>query len=71
MADRRQVARALIKAAIELATRSAATAIEGPPRWWLPGDAKAIALATNTFLENGFMQIGPGARMPELRLTLV
>jgi GNAT superfamily N-acetyltransferase len=69
-ADRKAVAGALIRAATELAVRNVAHAIEGPPPWWLPGDAKAIAVATATFLENGFTQIGPGARMPELRRVL-
>lgn len=69
-ADRRKVARALIEAATTVAKTNAATAIEGPPPWWLPGDAAAIVQATSTFLENGFLQIGPGARMPELRRTL-
>jgi hypothetical protein len=52
------------------ALRNAATAIEGPPPWWLPGDATAIALATTVFVENGFAQVGPGARMPDLRRVL-
>jgi GNAT superfamily N-acetyltransferase len=69
-ADRREVARALIEAAAKLAVKNGASAIDGPPPWWLPGDAAAIALATATFFENGFTQTGPGARMPELRRVL-
>lgn len=67
MADRSTVARALIEAAVSLASRNAAVVVEGPPPYWLPGDRAAIADAIDTFLENGFEQVGPGARMPELR----
>ncbi len=68
--DYELVARTLIVAAVKLATTSDATVLEGPPPWWLPGDAAAIARATDTFLESGFTQIGPGARMPEFRRLL-
>lgn len=68
--DRKRIAQILIKAATEQAVRHAAAAIEGPPPWWLPGDAAAIAMATATFLENGFTQTGSGIRMPELRRAL-
>ena len=68
--DRPAVAKALIEAAVAIARANAAVAIDGPPPWWLPGDAAAIALATRTFVANGFLQIGPGARMPELRRRL-
>lgn len=68
--DRQAVAEALIEKAAELATQHAAEAIDGPPPWWLPGDAAAIAVTTRTFLDKGFVQIGPGARMPELRRML-
>ena len=70
-ADRAAVAKALIEAAVGIATANAAVAVEGPPPWWLPGDSEAIELATHTFVTNGFVQAGPGARMPELRRTLV
>ena len=69
-ADRRIVAAALIEAASDLALANGAIAIEGPPPWWLPGDADAISRATDTFLENEFTRIGPGARVPELRRIL-
>jgi uncharacterized protein (DUF952 family) len=68
--DRGRVARALIDAAVGLAFESNAVTIEGPPSYWLPGDAAAIAAATTTFLENGFELVGPGPRMPHLRRTL-
>jgi hypothetical protein len=68
--DRSRIARTLIDAAVELASRSMALAIEGPPSYWVPGDAAAIAAAITTFLENGFEQVGQGARMPQLRRTL-
>jgi GNAT superfamily N-acetyltransferase len=69
-ADRKKVAGALIEAATALATRHAATALEGPPAWWLPGDDAAVEKATKDFLENGFTRIDPGARMPQLRRVL-
>ena len=69
-ANRRLVARRLIEAAVELATRNAAMAIEGPPPWWLPGDAAAVDLAAMTFTDNGFTSVGRVARMPELRRML-
>jgi GNAT superfamily N-acetyltransferase len=67
MADRSSVARALIEAAVTLASKNAAVVVEGPPPYWLPGDRAGIAEAIDTFVENGFEQVGPGARMPELR----
>jgi GNAT superfamily N-acetyltransferase len=69
-ADRKLVARALIQAAISEARRNAAATVQGPPPWWLPGDGAAIAQATAAFVENGFRETGPGARMPELWLPL-
>lgn len=69
-ADRGRVAKALIEAVVTLAQQQNAAAIEGPPPWWLPGDADARTLATNSFLANGFVRTGAGARMPELRLLL-
>ena len=69
-ATRRAVARVLIDAAVALAISNRAVALEGPPPWWLPGDEGAIAFAAGVFLENGFTQVGPGARMPELRRML-
>jgi hypothetical protein len=69
-AERIPIARALIETAVAIATTKAAVAVDGPPPWWLPGDDDAIALATRMFLENGFVQTGPGARMPELRRIL-
>ncbi len=69
-ADRERVARALIEAAIGLASAHDAVAVEGPPPYWLPGDEAAIEKARITFLENGFEQVGEGARMPELRRLL-
>ena len=68
--ERIGVARALIDAAVGLASENDAVAVEGPPAYWLPGDAAAIATATSAFLENGFERIGPGARMPDLRRVL-
>lgn len=68
--DREEAARALIEAAKAQAKQHGAGSIEGPPPWWLPGDAEAILLATETFVANGFAQIGQGSRMPELRLEL-
>lgn len=70
MADRSSVAQALIEAAVRLASENAAVVVEGPPPYCLPGDRAAIAQATNMFLENGFVQVGPGARMPELRRSV-
>lgn len=67
MADRNSIARALIEAAVNLADKNAVAVVEGPPPYWLPGNSAAIAEATNTFLENGFERVGPGARMPQLR----
>jgi GNAT superfamily N-acetyltransferase len=69
-ADRMVVGRALIETVVAIATAKLAVAIDGPPPWWLPGDAAAIALAVRTFVANGFVQIAPGARMPELRRVL-
>lgn len=69
-ANRSEVARVLIDAAVELASENDAHVVEGPPPYWLPGDTLAIAAATKIFLENGFEQVGPGARMPELRRIL-
>lgn len=69
-ADRRTVARALIEAAVRLASENFAVVVEGPPPYWLPGDTAAVEEARDTFLENGFEQVGPGARMPELRRVL-
>jgi GNAT superfamily N-acetyltransferase len=69
-ADRGSVARALIEAAVRLASENAAAVVEGPPPYWLPGDEAAVAAATSAFVENGFEQVGPGARMPELRRCL-
>jgi hypothetical protein len=66
-AERMAIARALIETAVAIATTKAAVAVEGPPPWWLPGDSDAIALVTRMFLANGFVQTGPGTRMPELR----
>jgi hypothetical protein len=68
--DKAAVAKALIEAAVGIATASAAVAVDGPPPWWLPGDPAAIALATRTLVANGFAQVGPGGRMPELRRML-
>ena len=69
-ADRLAVAKALIEAAVAIAAANSAVAVDGPPPWWLPGDAAAIDLATRTFVANGFSQIGPGNRMPQLRRML-
>ena len=69
-ANRTSVARALIEAAVGLAAENDAVAVEGPPPYWLPGDPAAIAAATRRFLENGFAEVGPGARMPALRRAL-
>lgn len=69
-ADRRGVGRALIEAAVGLASVDAAVVVEGPPPYWLPGDRAAIAEARSFFVENGFEQVGPGTRMPELRRVL-
>jgi GNAT superfamily N-acetyltransferase len=69
-ADRRRVARVLIEAAVRLASANAAMAVEGPPPYWLPGDAAAIEEVRDTFSENGFEQVGAGGRMPELRRLL-
>ena len=69
-ANRRSTAGLLIAAAVALASENGAVAVDGPPPYWLPGDAAAIATATSTFLENGFTRVGPGARMPELRRHL-
>jgi GNAT superfamily N-acetyltransferase len=69
-ADRITIARTLIETAVAIATAKDAIAVDGPPPWWLPGDSDAIALATRMFLANGFVQTGPGARMPELRRIL-
>jgi len=68
--DRTSIARVLIEAAVALASDNAAVAVDGPPPYWLPGDTAAIQEARNTFLKNGFEQVGPGARMPELRRVL-
>lgn len=70
-ADRQSIARALIAAAVDLASENGAVALDGPPPYWLPGNAAVIAAATDTFLENGFARVGPGARMPELRRILI
>jgi GNAT superfamily N-acetyltransferase len=70
-ADRREVAHALIAAAADRAAAHGATVLDGPPPWWRPGDAAAVAQITATFVENGFSLIGPGARMPEFRRVLV
>jgi GNAT superfamily N-acetyltransferase len=69
-ADNRSVARALIAAAVALACENGAVTVDGPPPYWLPGDTDAVAAATRAFLENGFENVGPGARMPELRHRL-
>jgi GNAT superfamily N-acetyltransferase len=69
-ADRVTVSRALIGTAVRRAQANGAAVLEGPPPWWLPGDESAIALATRTFLENGFMQTAPGARFPTLQRLL-
>lgn len=69
-ADRKSVARALIEAAVSLASENAAVVVEGPPPHWLPGDQTAITEAAGTFVENGFEPVGPGARMPALRRVL-
>jgi len=69
-ADRTTVARALIDAAVDLASENGAVAVEGPPSYWLPGDAAAVKIASDTFLENGFEQVGPGKRMPAVRRIL-
>ena len=69
-ADRPAVAHALLDAAAELAKANGAAVLDGPPPWWLPGDAAAIALATQTFVETGFVKTGAGARMPELKRML-
>lgn len=69
-ADRTGVARALIERAVGLADASGAIALDGPPPWWSPGDAAAIAMAVSIFLENGFETIGAGARFPSLRRSL-
>ena len=70
VADRSAVASALIDAAVRLASENGAVAVAGPPPYWLPGDAAAIAEATSAFVAHGFGQVGTGARMPELRLVL-
>jgi GNAT superfamily N-acetyltransferase len=69
-ADRTVVARSLIETAVAIARSRSAVAVDGPPPWWLPGDAAAIAVAVRTFVANGFVQIAAGARMPELRRAL-
>lgn len=69
-ADREEVGRALIEEAVCVAATGGASVIEGPPPAWLPGDAAAVAVATQLFLENGFVRVGPGKRMPELRRKL-
>ena len=65
------VAGALIRAAADHASSLGATAILGPPPWWLPGDAAAVAATAAAFLANGFTKIGAGARMPLLRRDVV
>lgn len=69
-ADRALVGRVLIEAAAELATSSGAVALDGPPSWWLSGDADAVASVTALFLANGVGRVGTGARMPKLRRLL-
>jgi GNAT superfamily N-acetyltransferase len=69
-ANREDVAGALIEAAAQRAIANHAAFLDGPPPWWSPGDEMAVALATNTFLTNGFTQIDFGARMPVLRRDL-
>jgi len=70
LADHAAVSQYLVDAAVELARDNAAEVIEGPPPYWLPGDAAAIAKAADAFLACGFSEISPGARMPVLRLIL-
>jgi GNAT superfamily N-acetyltransferase len=69
-AERDEVAHALIEAAAERARALGASTLYGPPPWWLPGDQSAIRAAVRTFLKNGFVETGSGARMPELRRAL-
>lgn len=65
--DRKAIARTLIESAMDVAKKYGANILDGPPPWWNPGDADAIARATELFIDNGFTQIARGARMPVLR----
>jgi len=69
-ADHTAVAHDLIDFAVGLARENSAEVIDGPPTYWLPGDAAAIAKSAAAFLARGFSEIGAGARMPMLRLLL-
>lgn len=66
----RAVARSLIGHALNHARSKNARLVEGPPVWWLPGDVAAIERATGFFLENGFVRLADGQRMPVLRCEL-
>jgi len=62
------VARALVEFAVGYAFERGAHSVDGPPPWWRPEGEEASAAAKGVFLACGFKEIGPGRRMPELRI---
>jgi len=64
------VSASLIDYAVGYAKAKGARQLEGPPIWWLPGDAAKIVDMSEIFLANGFERIRQGARMPMLRRFL-